>query len=194
MNKTEFKTIKRLLTKLVLTLIFGVLFFNCAKQPNSNFSTDKTEYLAGETIILTNNSDDAVNYKWTLPDGQIITTTNAEFKLDPNMSDGNVTITLESYSKKNKKVSKSTKTIPIFASGQITFRSSSSGYPKSIYVDSVYIGSISKIYNSSIGCEEGSCFTTFVKVGAHYIKGVDAGNYSVGGITISKGDKTTYVL
>ena len=192
MYKKFSNSIKKYLQAFLIFLVLTELFTACAKEPVSDFSTNKEEYLAGDTVVLTNNSSDAESCKWIIPGGEM-SSRDAKFKLDPELNDGTITITLESYSRNNKKVSKSTKTIPVFASGQITFRSSSSGFPKIIYVDDVRVGSISKEFDPQTGCELGSCFTTLIKVGPHNIKSA-GGGAGTGGITIAKGDKAVYNL
>lgn len=43
---------------------FLIISIGCTKQPEAKFDTDKESYQAGETIICTNQSTDAVFYDW----------------------------------------------------------------------------------------------------------------------------------
>jgi hypothetical protein len=54
------KTIKGLL---IVTTIISLT--SCQKQPSGDFNTDKSEYIAGDVVKLTNTSVDASSYKWT---------------------------------------------------------------------------------------------------------------------------------
>ena len=65
------KTIKSLL---IATAV--ILLTSCQKQPSADFSTDKSEYIAGDVVKLTNSSTDGSSYKWIMPDGQTNTSTN----------------------------------------------------------------------------------------------------------------------
>jgi hypothetical protein len=73
------------------------------KQPTASFSTDKTEYLAGETIILTNTSTDAKTYRWTMPDGQTVKSKDASYTTDPAGGDESLQFKLEAISESGNK-------------------------------------------------------------------------------------------
>ena len=45
-------------------LSMSVLIASCSKQPVANFTTDKDTYTAGESIVCSNTSEDAVVYDW----------------------------------------------------------------------------------------------------------------------------------
>lgn len=92
-------------TGLFLLGIFSMLAFSCQKQPEASFTTDKTEYIAGETIQLQNTSADAQSYQWTMPDGQMTTSTNANYSINRTWGFGTLNFELKAESKNGKKTS-----------------------------------------------------------------------------------------
>lgn len=45
------------LLSLSAIILSGTLLTSCQKQPSADFTTDKTKYTAGETIMLSNKID-----------------------------------------------------------------------------------------------------------------------------------------
>lgn len=107
--------------KTVFSLIaFFLLIFSCSKKPESAFSTNKAEYIAGQKISLTNQSKEAASIKWTLPDGSTATSNNADYLIPADFASGSLDIKLESYSKRKKKTDSETKTIDVIPQTYIT--------------------------------------------------------------------------
>ncbi len=90
--------------KTLITLIIASLFLaSCQKQPVASFTTDKTEYYAGDTIHLTNTSEHGHIYIWTMPDGSKQTTENAYYVVDTSVQYEKLTFQLEADSKHERK-------------------------------------------------------------------------------------------
>jgi PKD repeat protein len=71
----------------------------------ADFTTDKTEYTAGETIHFTNTSENGDSYLWTDPNGKTFTTENLDYTIDINEHSGIKTFKLDVFSKNKKKTS-----------------------------------------------------------------------------------------
>lgn len=189
------KKINILVLSVGISLLFGFLFTNCTKQPKANFTTDKDEYLTNEIVKLTNSSVDAITYKWVLPDGQTSSSTDIDYKLNTNLNDTILTFKLDAFSKKGKKTSTVIKSILVKASGQVTIRTTNSGFPHKIYIDNIYVGSITEMYYSNLGCNANSCLTTRLKTGKHEVLVVsDSSSNITGSIWIYKGDSISVIL
>jgi hypothetical protein len=84
-------------------LIFIIVISACQKQPAATFTTDKTEYYAGDTIHLTNTSENGHSYIWTMPNGSTQTTENAFYVVDTSVLYEKLTFQLEAISKHQRK-------------------------------------------------------------------------------------------
>lgn len=173
--KQTTKTIKITKKIGILTLCCGLFFISCNKQPSADFSTDKTEYSAGDVVKCTNKSLTSKSYKWTFPDGQTSASTNVDYTLDPNTPAGVYSIKLQAISKKGNKTSDATKSFTVKdAIGQITIWTSNSAVnPITVKVDNVSLGTITLYYNSSPGCSANGCVTANLTVGTHTITATD---------------------
>lgn len=108
----------------VFILISGliILLFACQKEPTAGFITDKSSYIAGETVILTNTSYDAEFYTWTMPDGQTSSSENVNYTINSNSNSGSLVFQLEAFSKNYKKDDATTKTVTVTkATGDVIF-------------------------------------------------------------------------
>lgn len=94
-------------------LLTILLLTSCQRQPTANFTTDKTEYTAGDTIHFTNTSEDGDSYLWTVPDGKTFTTENLDYVTDVNEHSGSKTFKLDVFSKNKKKNATASKTVII---------------------------------------------------------------------------------
>ncbi len=69
----------------LIIFTFLLLFLSaCEKKADADFSTDKTEYVAGETVKLTNTSKSGSSFVWIMPNGEDETTKNAEYQIPFN--------------------------------------------------------------------------------------------------------------
>jgi len=98
---------------LCLGIIISLAITACQKQPNAAFTTDKTIYIAGETIHLKDASMDAYSWKWTTPDGKTYTSQNLDYTIDSNDLGGTETFKLEVASKKGEKTAFATKSLTV---------------------------------------------------------------------------------
>ncbi|MBA2613036.1 MAG: PKD domain-containing protein [Bacteroidetes bacterium] len=178
-----------------LITVFGLLFSACKKPVKADFSTDKDVYLAGETVKLTNISGDAISYKWTMPNGQSLTTMNPEYKLAANLDDATITFKLETFSKNGKKSSICLKSVTVKASGQAAIWTTGyGGVQRNIYVDNIFIGSFTTQYDSILHNYPPGHLTGRFSVGHHQII-ITTNNFvpDTVGMYISKGD-SLYIM
>jgi hypothetical protein len=99
-------------TKLLYFFSF-IVFFACTKDmpleeekvPTASFTFDKSEYISGQTIHLTNTSTNGDTYLWTKPDGKTDTTFNLDYLISPDDVGGNELFTLTATSAKKTKTS-----------------------------------------------------------------------------------------
>jgi len=90
--------------KILKTLIITCIFYTaCQKKPEASFTTDKTEYYAGDTIHLISTSQNAHSYIWTTPDGSIFTTQNTDYIVNANTLYDSLQFKIEVFSKNKKK-------------------------------------------------------------------------------------------
>ena len=183
--------------KFIALLSLILVFYSCQKQPVADFTTDKTEYFAGDTIKLTNTSADAYKYKWTMPDNQTSNATNVNYYTPESSNDGSMTFTLEAMSKNSKKKDEATKSVTIKAStGQLTVWSSDT-FSDSIAVSiddmkSVYI---TKTYPNSVpDCGAEGCINVTLKIGYHTISATRGGVTWSGFISVFRNKCSTFVL
>ena len=83
--------------------IYLFLFSSCQRQPTANFTTDKTEYQAGDTVHLKNNSEHGKHFIWTMPDGSTQTNTDATYIIPDTTLYSNFTFKLQALSGREKK-------------------------------------------------------------------------------------------
>jgi PKD repeat protein len=164
--------------QVILLFIFITTLVSCNKKPMADFSTDKAEYKAGETIQLTNSSVDAEKYKWTFPDGQTSIDKDAKYYLTKDLDDQELSIQLQAYSKNGELSDFATKLVKVKQlSGNLVIYCSSKRPPSSSYYQSganVYVdGKYSGLLSDSV--PEADCFsnkslTVVVKPGIHNIE------------------------
>ncbi len=99
-----------------MTLLFVITIVSCQQEPTARFVTDKSEYIAGETVHLTNTSSDGSSFQWTMPDGQTLNTNNADYLINVNDSFETLTFKLEAFSKNGKKTSSESKDVAVIPS------------------------------------------------------------------------------
>lgn len=91
-------------TKLyILIFLLVQITISCNKKPSANFTTDKVEYIAGETVQFDNKSERGNDFVWTMPDGQTITTREAQYTIGSDMGFSTINFNLEAFSKHHKK-------------------------------------------------------------------------------------------
>ncbi|MBC7411014.1 MAG: hypothetical protein H7331_00980 [Bacteroidia bacterium] len=179
-----------LIKKLIVGGMSVMLITACQKQPSAEFTTDKTNYVGGDVIQLTNLSVDASKYKWTLADGQTSTSANVDYKTGEDWVNGNLTFKLVATSKNGKKSSEASKTVSIkTATGQLTIWTSKTNGAGdiSVKVDGAYVGNITSYYTvGAPDCAGAGCVFPILKVGSHTISGTDGLNTWNGTITVAK--------
>ena len=90
-------------TLIKLLPIYLFLLASCQKQPTANYTTDKTEYQAGDTVHLRNTSKHGKHFIWTMPDGSTQTNNDATYIIPDTTLYINFIFKLEALSKREKK-------------------------------------------------------------------------------------------
>ena len=174
------------------------LFFNgailmigltsCNKQPDADFTTDKAEYIAGETIKLTNTSVDGVTYLWTTPDGQTATSQNLDFITNENSDDATLSFKLVAFSKKQKKDATMTHTVSLKAAyGDACFwQIIGSGFGNTTVSMAGQSGIITSEYGSDPGCGQAGNANFHLKVGNYQMTATDGNSTWSGTVAITK--------
>lgn len=157
-------------------LLIALVTFGCSKQPTANFTTDKTEYTQGETVICTNLSTDGESFTWTLPSGQISNSKDLNFSTSTSMSPGTYNMTLQVFSKNEKKSATLTKSFVLkqASASLVVYTSLSNVSPITVKIDGITTGTISLYYKNVIpSCGASGCVTTTLSLGRHTISATD---------------------
>jgi PKD repeat protein len=106
------------LLKIRAIILFLIAFsVACKKEeeakPVADFTFDKTEYMAGELIRLTNTSVNAETFRWTLPDGTTSRDQNPSFQTAKSQEASNPTFKIEAFSKSGDKTDYIVKSISL---------------------------------------------------------------------------------
>jgi uncharacterized protein (TIGR02145 family) len=88
---------------ILILATFTIVSSSCQRQISADFLSDKSEYVAGDIVKLTNKSTNAKKYKWTLPDGHTTTSEHVDYPILLTQPDGSLTFKLEAISKNEKK-------------------------------------------------------------------------------------------
>ncbi len=178
-------------------LSVAVLMTSCQKQPTASFKTDKSVYVAGETIKLTSTSTDASNYKWTMPDGQTSATKDVDYTLNVNDQSQSLLFKLEVSSKNDKKKDEATQTvIENAATGNIVFwQIAGSGFGTTTVQLNGFSSDITLDMTSVPSCGESGCATfNSVKVGFYNYTATDGSTTWSGTVQIQKNQCKTMQL
>lgn len=153
----------------IIVAFFAIV--SCQRQPKASFSTDKSEYVAGDTIYLSNTTEASQRFRWIFPDGQTDKSTDASYYVDAFIGDTTLTFKLIAISNNGKKADSTSKTVDIIAStGGVTFWRSMYGNVSST---TVTLNGMSSIITSSFtsepdcGCNGCTVFDN-LKVGKYY--------------------------
>jgi len=168
---------------------------SCAKEPSASFQTDKTEYVAGETVRLTNTSANATTYLWTLPNGLTAEAAEPSYTIPETAPSGEIEFTLVAGNE-DKKTASVTKSVRVVAATGTITAWTFNGSVGVITVKSgdAVLGTIGAYYQFNPGCGANGCVTATLNVGVHAITAVYAGTSSSGTVTIKKNQCTTYEL
>jgi hypothetical protein len=183
--------------KALFTAIAVLSISSCQKTPVAGFTTDKTEYVAGEIIELTNTSTDAETYKWTFADGTIGNLESYNYITDDSDPAATLTFKLEAFSKNGKKTSETTKTVTLkAATGNVTFwQMTGSGYGDTAVELSGLTSIITSEYDATPDCGATGCGVfTNIKVGTYNYTASDGTAEWTGTVTVKKNSCTTIEL
>jgi uncharacterized protein (TIGR02145 family) len=112
---------KKMKRNLILKIAsIAIVFSSCQRQITADFISDKSEYVAGDIVKLTNKSTNANTYKWTLPDGKVTTATHVDYPIFLSQKDSLLTFKLEAVSKNQKETDEVLKSF-IVKTNTVTF-------------------------------------------------------------------------
>lgn len=146
-------------------------------QPSASFTSSKTEYVAGDTIVLTSSSTNAGSLRWTLPDGTTETTNSIRFSTNTYTStpvELNLPFRLDAISPSGKKTDYSVKNIKVnrLIKGSLVMwmpRPNNIGISGMLSMDGKSQGTV-MIYagiQMPLGCNQAGYTTMTFPVGAH---------------------------
>jgi hypothetical protein len=186
--------------KKIINVLFAVIIIalsSCTKQPAANISTDKTTYVAGDVIHLTNTSVDASSYLWTCPNGQTLTAENIDYTTDVNTPAGTLTFTLLASSANGKKNATATKTVTITAAkgNAIFWQLTGSGHSVTVVSVNGITSNITSEYSSAPSCGAAGCAVfNDLEIGTYNFGASDGTVNWSGTVTITKDGCTTKKL
>lgn len=119
------------LSTVILSFAVFAIFSSCQKQPEADFTLNKTEAFTGDTIFFTNTTINGDHYKWDFGDGANSTD---ESPSHIYTKAGEYNIVLTAYSEKDKKTSTREQSIKTEKANEIEYNGNK--YPVSkVYVD-----------------------------------------------------------
>ena len=183
--------------KALFTVIAVLSISSCQKTPVASFTTDKSEYVAGETIKLTNTSLDGETYKWTFPDGTTGTIANYDYITNETDPTATLTFKLEAFSKNGKKTNETSKTVNIkAATGNVTFwQMTGSGYGETTVQLSGISSTITTENDAAPSCGASGCAVfNSIKVGTYNYTATDGTVEWSGSVKVNKNGCTTIEL
>jgi hypothetical protein len=131
-------------THFLFSLLFSVaiLLTGCQKKPVASFTTDKETYLRNEKLLLSNTSSDAYSWTWIIRGPEQEEFRSTEPDLDYILSKiGSYEISLSCYSKSDKFVSKTSKTVVVSNNtGSVVFYKSRAGVSYALIVNGYTVG------------------------------------------------------
>ncbi len=160
----------------------------CQKQPEAGFTSDKTDYLSGETVHLTNSSKDADHYVWSLPDGTTSDLKDIDWTIS-NSFTGSQKFSLTAFSRNSKLNNSASLSINVSSpSGSAIFwQITGSGYGTTTVTTNGNTSVITSEYPSAPNCGASGCavFNNWV-VGSYTYSATDGTNSWNGSFTIQK--------
>ena len=176
--------------KTSLIILISVLVFSCIKPLAVDFTTDKTQYTAGETVYFTNKTKNAKSYKWTFPDGSTSTKKDATYRIPDDAVYGTLPIKMEAqgiYKKTStKSVTYNIFVYPIY--GKVVFwKDVSCGCGLiDITIDNEEYNILASNTSISPGCGNPNATEFELTVGTHSYYATDGSRSWNGNFTITK--------
>jgi hypothetical protein len=159
------------------------------KLPSADFTFDKAQYNAGETINLTNTSSDATSFRWTLPNGTTSKSKDLSYPTSIYMGDALLQFKLEAFSKSGFKSDYTVQQIYIVATkGKLVlYRFSNWQYNPANYtlmIDGNNYGLVNIPYSTIVPtCNQEGYTTVELNVGNHVVT-VTEGSFNTWNKTI----------
>jgi hypothetical protein len=103
-------------------LIAGTsIFLSCEKKPDAYFTTNRTTFIAGDTVQLINTSPTGSKFEWELPNGATSTEENPSYIIDQNAGFSDLSFKLTVSSKGRKKTSSTQNSVHVIPVSTFTF-------------------------------------------------------------------------
>ena len=179
----------KIFQKLIAVSMLAITITSCQKTPEASFTTDKSEYVAGETIKLTNTTLNGSTYKWTFPDGQTGSSESYEYKTNDNNPAATLTFRLEAFSSNGKKTDEDSKSVKLKAAeGDCVFwQEFGSGHDVTVVSLNNVSSNITEEKASSPSCGASGCAVfNGLKVGTYNYSASDGNTSWTGTVTITK--------
>lgn len=177
------------LQKLITFSLLAIAITSCQVTPEASFTTDKTEYVAGETIKLTNTTLNGKTYKWTFPDGQTGDVQNYDYKTNDTDPTATLNFKLEAFSSNGKKTDEVSKTVSLKAAeGNVSFwvQTGTAANVVTVQLNGIS-GNITNSFSSAPSCGQAGCAVfNGVKVGTYNYTATDGTNNWTGNVTVTK--------
>ncbi len=119
---------------IIFIAVIAVFITACQKQPEASFTTNLSEYIAGDIAHLTNTTIDGYSYIWTMPDRTTAISSNADYQINSSIGFATLTFKLDAFSKNGKKTSSVSKSVAVIPASIFSVDSCSTciRYPFSI--------------------------------------------------------------
>jgi PKD repeat protein len=153
--------------KLAACIIIAIAALASCKRPVASFTSDKEEYMNGEIMQMTNTSQNAKSYKWSVSNS-ITEYDSKDAKIITNGT-GEYVVTLTAYSSNKVKTDAATKNFLVKpGAGQVMFYTSDTAvFSYNLEVDNIALGSLTNTYALPPACGATGCITTTLSEGQH---------------------------
>ena len=145
--------------------IIAVACVGCAKNPKAAFTTDKDVYARGETMLMSNQSENAETYHWTVSNS--LSEFNSREPEIPASVAGECVITLKAFSKNNSKTNSASRTVTITpGEGELTFYAQTdAALSSTVLIGSLTLGPPTQTYGAIPECRAAGTLTASLDEG-----------------------------
>ncbi len=166
--------------KSLFAVIITLALFNtqCQKEtvnedeavPVADFTANQSEYKAGETILLTNQSTNGDHFRWTLPNGTTSRDKDLNYAIDINSTGGSVSFKLEAISKSGIKSDYSVKSFSVRpATGNLVLYSTINVYSFDVSIDGQVATTVNISQRNSADCSTPGTYKKELSTGLHSV-------------------------
>ena len=151
-----------------LLLLAGGIFASChSKKPKACITVGQQILIAGRECQVSSCSENAFSYLWTVNDSRPVLTDQKEFSFTPALP-GTYKIGLQVNNKGCLLTDYTTVTLRTACdTASVMFWLDDYGTEMNIYVDSLFVGTITNYYTAKPSCGASGCVTVAVTAGEH---------------------------